>query len=168
MNLLSELGRKTRQIQDIRRKTHFVEHGLGEFHEPPRLRHLARTSVLAARGAVDEQNAWIFVQVIVPPLRCQHRLARGEPIHRDFVIRVGKSGAGLARDRRLARMAVGVPGRSNDCINLALQRAKHRVDETAAITTLEFLTRQFDGRHALADVRVTHALSYPRAGRPAA
>jgi len=41
-------------------------------------------------------------------------------------------------------------------VEFALQRPEAGIDEAAAIALLEFLARQFDGRHSLADVDRRH------------
>jgi len=58
--------------------------------------------MLAARRSVDDENARFLARVVMPLLRRQDRLARGEPIDRDLVTRIGKSLSGLAGERRLA------------------------------------------------------------------
>jgi len=42
--------------------------------------------------------------------------------------------------------------RRRDGVELTLQRFESGIDEAAALAFLEFLARQFDGRHSLADV----------------
>ena len=95
-------------------------------------------------------------RIVVAPLRFKDGLARGEPVHRDFVLRIGKAGPGLAGQRGFSRMAVGVPGGCDDGVEFAAERLEGRIDEAAAIALLEFLARQFDGRHSLANVRLRH------------
>src|ERR1700680_1302317 len=56
------------------------------------------------------------------------------------------------------RDALAVPGGRYDGIELALLRFERGIGEAAAIAFLEFLARQFDGRHSLADVDRRHRL----------
>jgi len=62
MNLLAELRRQSRQIENIDRETCLEEYDFSQLDQPPCLRHLARTSVLIARGAVNKQDARLLVQ----------------------------------------------------------------------------------------------------------
>ena len=116
--------------------------------------------MLAARRAVDDEHARLGGRIVVAPLRFKNGLARGQPVHRDFVFRIGETRAGLARMRGLSRMAVGIPRGRDDGVEFALQWPERRIDEAAAIALLEFRARQFDGRHSLANVRLRHSL-YP-------
>ena len=156
MNLPAEFRRQARQVEDIDCKSHFDQHRFGELDQPPALRHLAGAGMLAARRAVDDEHARRRGRIVVAPLRFKDRLARGEPVHRDFVFRIGKAGTCLAGQRGFSRMAVGVPGGGDDGVEFALQWPEGRIDEAAAIALLEFLARQFDGRHSLANVRLRH------------
>ena len=156
MNLPAEFRRQPRQVEDIDRESHFDEHRLGELDQPPALRHLAGAGMLAARRAVDDEHARLRGRIVVAPLRFKNGLAGGEPVDRDFIVRIGKARSRLAGQRRFSRMAVGVPRGRDDGVEFALQRPEGRIDEAAAIALLEFLARQFDGRHSLANVRLRH------------
>ena len=94
----------------------------------------------------------VSLAVVVAPLRGEDSVARGQPVDRDFVIRIGKTRSRLARYRRLARIAVAVPCRADDGVEFALQRLERGIGEAAAISFFEFLARQFDGWHSLADI----------------
>jgi hypothetical protein len=93
---------------------------------------------------------------VVAPLRRQDRLACREPIHREFILRIGEARPRLARHRRFARMAVGIPRCVDDGVDLALQRLERGIDEPVAVPPHELLARQFSGRHPFADVRRRH------------
>ena len=141
MNLPAEFRRQTGQVENVDRKSHLDEYRLGELGEPPCLRHLAGTGVLAARRAIDDEHARLRGCIVVLPLGFKNSLARGEPVHRDFIVRIGEAGSGLLGQRGLSRMAVGVPRGLDDGIEFALQRPEGLIGEAAAITLLEFLAR---------------------------
>src|SRR4030095_132524 len=104
-----------------------------QLHQTPGLRHFAGTGVLAARRSVDDEDARLLLAVIVTVLRLLDRLPRPQPIDGDIVVGVGKSRACLARDGCLATVAVGIPGRSNDRIDLLFEWLERRIDEAAAV-----------------------------------
>ena len=158
MNLPAVFRHEPRQVENVDRKSHFEKHWLGELHQPPALRHLAGAGMLAARRAVDDEHARLRGRIVVAPLRLKNGFARRQPVYRDFVFRIGEAGSRLVRQRRLSRMAVGIPCGRDDGVEFALQWPKGRIDEAAAIAPLEFLARQFDGRHSLANVRLRHGL----------
>ena len=64
--------------------------------QPPGLRHLARTCVLGARRAVDQEDARRPVRVLVPAFGFLNRVARREPVGREIVIRIGEFRPGLS------------------------------------------------------------------------
>jgi hypothetical protein len=61
-------------------------------------------------------------------------------------------------------MAVDIPCGGNDGIEFLLKRAENRIGKAAAVALFEFLARQFDGRHSLADVWLSHGV--PRCDAP--
>src|SRR5712675_3561087 len=120
MNLFAEFGSWPREIEDIDRKSHIDENRLGKLDQAPGLRHLAGTGMLAARRAVDDENARHFIGIVMPPLCLQHGLAGCQPVHCDLVAGIGKAGTSPSRHRRLPRMAIGVPCRRDDRLQFAL------------------------------------------------
>src|SRR3954454_5624447 len=72
------------------------------------------------------------------------------------MVRIGKTWTGLARQRGFARIDVAVPRRADDGADFTFERLERGVGKTAAITLLEFLPRQFDGRHSLANIGLRH------------
>ena len=48
MNLLAELRGGAGEIENVDMETELAKHGLRQLHQPPCLRHFARTGVLAA------------------------------------------------------------------------------------------------------------------------
>ncbi|MGY4228576.1 hypothetical protein ACVMIH_005937 [Bradyrhizobium sp. USDA 4503] len=167
VNLPAELGRQPRQIEHIDRQAHLAEGGLGDLDHAPAFGHLAGTRVLAARGAVDQQDMRRFVWIVVPALRFIDGIARGQPIDREIIVGIGKTGAGLAGNRRLARMTIGVPGAGDDRRKLRLHGLKDRIGKSLAVAPFEFIARKLDRRHPLANVRLRHRhLSLPTIHRP--
>ncbi len=57
-------------------------------------------------------------------------IARGQPIDRDLIVGIGEAGAGLAGDRRLPAVVIGIPRRIGDGLQLALQRREDRIRRT--------------------------------------
>src|SRR4051794_20735140 len=102
MNLLSEFRRLSRKIEQIDLESHLAEDRLGEFHQPPRLGHFSRTRMLAARRAVDDQNAKCFAGVVMATLSGQYGIARVKPVSSDFIGGIGEARPCLACHRRLS------------------------------------------------------------------
>src|SRR5947209_15583106 len=103
MNILAELGCGAAEIENVGVKAATViNSALRQLDQPPGLRHLARTGVLRTRRAVDQQDARELDGIVVAQLRVRNRVARGEPIDREIVSRIGEPRTGLARVRRLA------------------------------------------------------------------
>jgi len=102
----------------------------------------------------------------MPPLGFHDGITCREPIDGDLIIRIGKTCVGLARHWRFAGMTIGIPCRRDDRIQFALQRRKYGICKASAVSLLELLTRQFDGGHSLANVRLRHiASSLPEQNR---
>jgi hypothetical protein len=156
-DLPAELRRQPRQVEDVDCKPEFCEYRLGELHQPPALGHFTRAGVLATRRAVDDEDAWLRLRIVMASLSLHNSASCSQPVHRDVVVWIGKTGSGFARHRGLSRMAVGIPRGGHDCVELALQWLERRIDETAAVALFKFVARQFDRRHSLANVRLRHA-----------
>ena len=106
-----------------------LEHLAARFDQPPALRHLARTGVLGARRAVDEQDARGLGGIFVASLRFGDRVARGEPVDRKIIIGIGKARPRLARMRRLAAVRIGIPCGVRYRLQFFLERVEGRIDE---------------------------------------
>jgi hypothetical protein len=65
--------------------------------------------VLAARGAVNDQDAWRLVVVLMFALGLLHGLLRGTPVVGQIVVRIGKARSSLVRARRLAVVGIALP-----------------------------------------------------------
>jgi hypothetical protein len=156
MNLLAEFRGKAAKIENVDSQSHFLKHGFGYFDQPPGFGHLARTGVLAARRAVDQEDARCLVAIIMTALRGKYCLACREPIYRNLIIRIGKTRACLACHGRFSGIAIAIPRCLDNGIYFSLQWSERRIGEAAAETFLEFLARQFDGRHSPADVDTRH------------
>src|SRR5690349_3996680 len=156
MNLLAELRCLPRQIENVDLQLHGEEAVPGKLDHAPALRHLAGTSVLAAWRAVDDEDARSFAWIVMARLSRADRVASREPIDGDVVVGISMARSRLAGEWRFAGVAVGVPGRGYDRIELFLQGLKDGVAIAAAIALLEFVARQFDRRHAFADIGRRH------------
>ena len=114
--------------------------------------HFAGTSVLAARGSIYQQYSWFLAGVIMLTLRCQDCLASPEPIHGDFIVRIGEARPGLTGHRRFSGVAICIPSRIHDRVKFALQGFENGIDKAATITLFKFFPGQFYGGHSLADI----------------
>jgi hypothetical protein len=85
--------------------------------------------VLGARRAIDEQDARRLGGIVVVSLCLRDRVARGEPVDGEIVVRIGKARSGLARMRRLAAVGIRIPSSVGDSLQLFLERIKGRIDE---------------------------------------
>ena len=95
--------------------------------------------MFAARGTVDDENARLFVDVVMQALRSLDRIARGQPVDGDFIIRIGESRTGLTGTRRFARMAISVPGSVYDGVQFLPERLECRIDKEAEIPFLKLI-----------------------------
>jgi hypothetical protein len=71
-------------------------------------------------------------------------LTRRQPIHGNFIVRIGEARPGFARDRRFSGVAIRIPGSIHDRTELAIQGSESRVDEAATIALFKFVPGQFD------------------------
>jgi len=156
MNLFAEFRRKATKIENVDSQSHFLKHGFGYFDQPPGFGHLARTGVLAPRRAVDQEDARCLVAIIMTALRGKYCLACREPIYRNLIIRIGKTRACLVCHGRFSGIAIAIPRCLDNGIYFSLQWSERRIGEAAVETFLEFIARQFDGRHSPADVDTRH------------
>ncbi len=115
-----------RQVEHADQRTLDAANLAGDLQQPPALRHFARTGVLAARGAVDDQDARRLRGVFMLRLRLLDRFMRGAPVVGEVVIGVGELRPGLVRARRLAVVGIAVPGDAGDAVELGLQRLERR------------------------------------------
>src|SRR5262249_32606404 len=114
---------------------------LGDLHEAPALRRLARAGVLAARRAVDDEDARGRGGGVMGLLGGPDRGPRGEPIDRQIVVGIGELGAGLAGARRLAAGVVGLPRDVLDRVELRAQRLECKIDKLAQEARAKLLAR---------------------------
>jgi hypothetical protein len=96
-----------------------------------------RTRVLAARGAIDEQDpaARLGSMAVLCRLDC---LARVEPIDGQIVVWIGEFLSRLARIGRLAAFLVCLPSGIGDGRKLPRQGLEHRVGKLGEKAPLEF------------------------------
>jgi hypothetical protein len=120
--------------------------------------------MFATRRAVDDQHTRRLPGVVVAALRLQDSVACGEPVNGDLVIGIGKSRTRFARMRRLARMAVGVPGGSNNGFDLAIERLEGRIGKPRTVAPGKLLAGQFDRWPPFTDLRIRHAGEHFRCG----
>jgi hypothetical protein len=109
VNLLAEFRSEPAQVENVEGKSHFLKHRLGDLDQPPGLRHLPGAGLVAARKAIDQQDARRFASGIMNPLRGKNGFARRQPIQGYFIVRIGKARSGLARQRRFSRVAISIP-----------------------------------------------------------
>src|SRR5689334_9941811 len=114
MNLLAELRCLPRQIENVDLQLHGEEAVPGKLDHAPAFRHFTGTSVLAARRAVDDEDARSFVRIVMARLSRADRVASGEPVDGDVVVGIGMARSRLAGEGSLTGVAVGVPGCGHD------------------------------------------------------
>ncbi len=90
MNCASVFGCKPRQIQNFGLGIALLKDFLGDFQEPPALRHLARAGVLRARGAIYQEDARRTRLITAPDLRIEYRPFDLEAIDGELVVRIGE------------------------------------------------------------------------------
>jgi len=88
MNFASVFGCKPRQIQNFGFGIALLKYFLGDFQEPPALRHFARAGMLGTRGAIYQEDARRTRLVAAPTLRIEYRPFDLEPIEGELVVRV--------------------------------------------------------------------------------
>src|SRR5436190_5833656 len=94
------------------------------------------------------------------PRRCFcHVLPCIEPIGRKIIVRIAELGPGLARQRALAAVVVGVPGGFGDAAKLGRDLPEYGIGKLTAETFFEFRPIKPRARHSLADVRLGHLWS---------
>ena len=115
MNGLAELRRRAAQVENVDFETRSRLEGIvRDLDQAPRLRHFAGTRVLGARRAIDDEDARRSRGVIMTTAGVVDGVARGQPIDRDLIVGIGEAGAGLAGDRRLSAVVIGIPRRIGD------------------------------------------------------
>ena len=87
---------------------------------------------------------------MAPPLCRLHLVAGGDPVDRQVVIGIGEARSRLAGARTLALMAIGVPGRCGNAVELVTKRLEYRVSELAQKPCAEFALAQTGAWHAFA------------------
>jgi hypothetical protein len=139
------------------------EHVARNLQKPVRLRHFARTCMLAARRAIDQQNGRLAA-LGVPALRVGDGGASGKPIHRKLVVRIGKFRARLVRPRGLAAVRIGVPRRRGDLVKLAVERIECGILELSEKAPAELRLGQARAGHSLAGRKPRHRIGTNAAG----
>jgi hypothetical protein len=114
-------------------------------------RHFARAGLIAARRAVDDQDARRRFRVLLPLLRRLDLAAAFDPFERQIVFRVGIAGAGRPRAGAFAVGLIGFPGHVDELVDLGFELGEGRVVESLAIARCEFRPVDLHRRHALAD-----------------
>ena len=154
MDAASIFGGEPRQVEHFNLNVASGrDHLARDLDETPRLRHLARTGVLGAGRAVDQEDAQGEALVLVTGLGRLHRLMRVVPVDGEIVVRVGEVRAGLAGARALARMRIGVPGGLGDLCQFILQRFERGILKLRAEAALELVFLKPRAWHALARLR---------------
>ena len=168
MDRLAELRCGAAEVEDFDFESGVRHEGLvGDLDQTPGLRHFAGTSVLGARRAIDDEDARRSRRIIVTTFGGFDGVVCVHPIDGDVVVGVGKAGAGLAGDRRLSTVVIGIPGGIGNGLQLALQRRKDGIRERRLEPLLECRALQLAGRHSLADGGLGHgALLMCRAAWP--
>ena len=166
MNGLAELRRRAAQVENVDFESGARLEGLSrDLDQAPRLRHFAGTRVLGAGRAIDDEDARGACRIIMTTSGVVDGIARGQPVDRNLIVGIGETGAGLAGDRRLSTVVIGVPRRIGDGLQLALQRREDRIHEGGLETLLESPAPQTAGRHPLAHVRLEHGGTPEKPGR---
>jgi hypothetical protein len=126
-----------------------------DLQKPVRLGHFSGAGVLAARGAIDQQDGGAAL-VGMAPLGSGNPGAGVEPVDREVVVGVREFGAGLARVRALAAVRVGVPRRSRDLVELGGERPERGVLKPIQEPLAELALAQARAWHSLARREVRH------------
>src|SRR5665213_1332779 len=151
------LGGEPAQIEKINLETGDpLDNLLRHRRETIGLRHLAGAGLVAARRAVDHQDARRRFRVFLPLLRLFDAAFGLDPFERQLIARIGIAGTSRTGARALTRLVIGLPG---DIDNLVDRRAyffECRVVELLAHPLSEFGLVDLDRRHALADINLSH------------
>src|SRR5215813_4849585 len=125
----------------------------GDLDQAPALGHLARTGLVVARRAVDQQHARLGGRRLLLFLGAQDGLARFGPFDGKRIRRIGIARAGGPGPRRLAIFVVAVPRDVDDALDLVFDRGEGRIVEALAHAAGERRLVQCNAWHPLADVR---------------
>ena len=122
--------------------------------KPVRLGHFS--GVLAARGAIYQEDARGRVQVAVARLRALDRRFGFKPLDRQVITRIVKSFSGLARARRLSTVPVGLPRHSGYMAEFLSEWHECRIRKLLEQSLLELSALQPRTQHTARYIRFRH------------
>jgi hypothetical protein len=112
--------------------------------------------LVAARRAIDDENARWRLQILLPAFGGLHVGARLQPFDRHLEVGVCEAFAGFARARALVIALVGYPRRLDDSVEFGHQRIIIGIVKAGERSLCEFGLAERDARHAGARLGLGH------------